>query len=88
MGVHPYIERIPRCLSDGTNLLALDDKFQEQTRPRVWSRFFVSPISYLLLQSKDVITDHPPVSVFFSPILCSVILLNTMHIGDSFRDFP
>jgi hypothetical protein len=60
------------------------------TQPgRVWSRCFVSPaISYLLLQSKTgVITDHPPLFLF-SPILCNTILLNTVHIGDWYRDFP
>ncbi len=44
---------------------------QEQTRARVWSWCFVSPtISYLLLQSKDVITTHPP--------LC-LLLPNSVH---------
>ncbi len=78
--------RIPRYLSDGTN--ALDDKRQEQTCDRVWSLCFVSPtISYLLLQSKAVLTAYRA-SVSSSPILCSAILLNAMHIGDCYRDFP
>jgi hypothetical protein len=54
----------------------------------VWSRCFVSPtISYLLLQSKAVLTAYRA-SVSSSPILCSAILLNAMHIGDCHRDFP
>jgi hypothetical protein len=54
----------------------------------VCSRCFVSPtISYLLLQSKTVLTAYRA-SVSSSPILCSAILLNAMHIGDYYRDFP
>jgi hypothetical protein len=77
-----------RYLSDGTNLFTLDDKRQEQTCARVWSWCFVSPtISYLLLQSKVIITVIR-LCVSFSTILCSTILLNVMHIGDWYRDFP
>ena len=54
----------------------------------MWSRCFISPtISYHILQSKAVITDHPSLFLF-SPILCNAILLNAMHIGDCYRDFP
>ncbi len=55
----------------------------------MWLWCFVSPtISYLLLQSKTVVTDYPSLCVFFSSILYSAFLLNAMHIGDCYRDFP
>ncbi len=52
------------------------DKSYEQTCVRVWSRCFVSPtISYLLLQSKVVITDHPTLcSLLLSSVQCNAIL--------------
>ena len=54
----------------------------------MWSRCFVSPaISYLLLQSKAVLTAHPPLCPLLS-ILCSAILVNAMHIGVCYRDLP
>ena len=50
--------------------------------------FLVSPtISYLLLQSKAVITACSLLCPLLS-ILCSAILLNAMHIGDCYRDLP
>ena len=52
-----------------------------------WARFVSPTISYLLLQSKAVITAHASLFLF-SSILCNTILLNDMHIGDRYRDFP
>ena len=50
--------------------------------------FLVSPtISYLLLQSKAVITACSLLCPLLS-ILCSAILLNAMHIGDCYRNLP
>ena len=91
MGVQPCLEKDSSCLSDGTDLLALDLTIVLENR-RVLECgqecFLVSPtISYLLLQSKAVLTAYRA-SVSSSPILCSAILLNAMHIGDCYRDFP
>ncbi len=91
MGVQPYLEKDSSCLSDGTDLLALDLTIVLENR-RVLECgqecFLVSPtISYLLLQSKPVITVCSLLCPLLS-ILCSAILLNAMHIGDCYRDLP
>jgi hypothetical protein len=91
MGVQPCLEKDSSCLSDGTDLLALDLTIVLENR-RVLECgqecFLVSPtISYLLLQSKAVITACSPLCPLLS-ILCSAILLNAMHIGDCYRDLP
>ena len=54
----------------------------------MWSRCFVSPtISYLLLQSEAVITTYSPLCPPLS-ILFNTTLLNVLHIGDYYGDFP
>jgi hypothetical protein len=61
------------------------DKRWEQTR----SRCFVSPtISYLLLQSKAVITDHPSLCLLLPNSVQCNLAENVMHIRDWYRDFP
>ena len=92
MGVQSCLEKDSLCLSDGTDLLALDLTIVlENIRVLECGQecFLVSPtISYLLLQSKAVITACSPLCSLLS-ILCSAILLNAMHIGDCYRDwFP
>jgi hypothetical protein len=87
MGVQPCLERIPRCLSDGTNLLHWTTSVKNRhvfdcghgASSVLLSRIFF----FRVKSSKRVI-----LCVFFSPILCSAILLNAIHIGDCYRDFP
>jgi len=76
MGVQPCLEKDSSCLSDGTDLLALDLTIVLENR-RVLECgqecFLVSPtISYLLLQSKAVLTAHPPLCPPLNSVQCNL----------------
>jgi hypothetical protein len=89
LDVQPCLERIPRCLSDGTDLLALD---LTSTKNRCVHECGRGVSSVLLsriffFRSKAVLTADSSLCSLLS-IRCNAILLNAMHIGDCYRTFP
>jgi hypothetical protein len=88
MGVQPWLERIPRFLSDG-KWSYLCWTWQVLRTDTCSSVVAVFRQSYYLVSSSSNrhITTHPSLS-FFSPILCNTILMNVREIGDCYRDFP
>ncbi len=90
MDVQPCLERIPRCLSDGTDLLALDLTNAKNRRVHECGRGVSSVLlSRIFFFRGKAVHNGQLVSVSSSlnPVQCNP-MLNAMHIGDCYRDFP